>query len=45
MLDSSGNKLAGSGTSAVHVSGTLSQINAELGTLSYAAGSSAAAAR
>lgn len=40
MLDASGNKLAGSGTGAINVSGTLSQINAELGTLSYTAGSS-----
>ena len=41
MLDSSGNRLAGSGTSGIHVSGTLSQINAELKTLNYAAGSTA----
>lgn len=39
MLSASGGKLTGSGTSAIHVSGTLSQINAELSTLSYTAGS------
>jgi hypothetical protein len=41
MLDASGNKLSGSGTTGIHVSGTLSQINAELKTLTYAAGASA----
>ena len=38
MKDTSGNLVAGSGTGAIHVSGTLSQINAELATLSYTAG-------
>ena len=41
MLDSSGKRLTGSGTTGIHVSGTLSQINAELKTLTYAAGASA----
>jgi serralysin len=40
MLNASGAKVAGSGTSAIHVSGTLAQINAELATLTYKAGSS-----
>ena len=40
MLDSSGKRLTGSGTTGIHVSGTLSQINAELKTLTYAAGAS-----
>ena len=40
MLDSSGKRLSGSGTTGIHVSGTLSQINAELKTLTYAAGAS-----
>jgi hypothetical protein len=39
MKDANGNQLAGSGTGAIHVSGTLAQINAELATLSYTAGS------
>jgi Ca2+-binding RTX toxin-like protein len=39
MLGANGSALTGSGTSAIHVSGTLSQINAELATLSYTAGS------
>ena len=39
MLGSNGSAVTGSGTSAIHVSGTLSQINAELATLSYTAGS------
>ncbi len=38
MSDSSGNAVAGSGTGAIHVKGTLAQINAELSTLSYGAG-------
>jgi serralysin len=41
MLNASGAKLAGSGTTAIHVSGTLSQIDAELKTLTYTAGSTA----
>lgn len=39
MLGSNGSALAGSGTSAIHVSGSLAQINADLATLSYTAGS------
>ncbi len=39
MLGANGSALTGSGTSAIHVSGTLSQINAELSTLTYTAGS------
>jgi hypothetical protein len=41
MLDAGGNQLAGSGTNAIHVGGTLAQINSELATLSYTAGSAA----
>lgn len=41
MLDASGRKLTGSGTTGIHVGGTLSQINAELKTLTYAADASA----
>ena len=41
MTDGSGNALAGSGTGAIHYSGTLNQINAALATLSYTAGGSA----
>jgi hypothetical protein len=40
MTDASGGAVSGSGTSAIHVSGTLAQINADLTTLSYAAGNS-----
>ncbi|WP_158929520.1 hypothetical protein [Acidisphaera sp. S103] len=39
-MTSGGSNLAGSGTHAISVSGTLAQINAELATLSYTAGSS-----
>jgi hypothetical protein len=39
MKGASGTALAGSGTSAIHVSGSLAQINADLATLSYTAGS------
>lgn len=39
MTNASGAKLAGSGTHAMTVTGTLAQINAELATLSYTAGS------
>ena len=39
MLGANGSALTGSGTSAIHVSGTLSQIDAELSTLTYTAGS------
>lgn len=39
MTDASGNVVAGSGTAGIHVSGTLSQINADLATLTYTAGS------
>jgi hypothetical protein len=35
MLNSNGQTVAGSGTSAIHISGTLAQINADLATLSY----------
>jgi Ca2+-binding RTX toxin-like protein len=42
MKDASGNLVAGSGTSAISVSGTLSQLNADLSTLSYTAGSASA---
>lgn len=38
MKDASGNLVAGSGTSGIHLSGTLAQINADLATLSYTAG-------
>jgi Ca2+-binding RTX toxin-like protein len=41
MLGANGTALTGSGTSAISVSGTLSQINSELATLSYTAGSAA----
>ena len=41
MLGANGSALAGSGTSAISVSGTLSQINSELATLSFTAGSTA----
>ncbi len=34
--DASGNLVSGSGTSGIHVSGTLAQINAELATLTFA---------
>jgi len=40
-MTSGGNQLAGSGTHAISVTGTLAQINADLATLSYTAGSSA----
>ncbi len=40
MTNGSGTVLSGSGTSAIHASGTLAQINADLATLSYTAGSS-----
>ncbi len=40
-MTSGGNQLAGSGTHAMSVTGTLAQINADLATLSYTAGSSA----
>ena len=40
MLDASGNKLAGSGSGTIQVSGSLAQINADLATLSYSAGTS-----
>jgi serralysin len=39
MLGTNGSTLTGSGTSAIHISGTLAQINSELATLSYTAGS------
>lgn len=39
-MTSGGTKLAGSGTHAISVSGTFAQINADLATLSYTAGSS-----
>jgi len=39
MQDANGNQLAGSGSGAIHVTGTLAQINAELATLAYTAGS------
>jgi len=39
-MTSGGTKLAGSGTHAMSVKGTLAQINADLATLSYTAGSS-----
>lgn len=39
MTDSSGNKLAGSGTGTIQISGTLAQLNADLATLKYTAGS------
>jgi hypothetical protein len=38
MTDANGNAVSGSGTGAIHVSGTLSQLNAELATLSYTSG-------
>src|SRR6185312_409566 len=41
LTDASGNKLAGSGTHALSVSGTLAQLNADLAHLSYTAGNSA----
>lgn len=41
MTDASGNAIAGSGTHAISVDGTLAQLNADLATLSYTAGSSA----
>jgi hypothetical protein len=37
MLDGSGHTVVGSGTNALHLSGTLAQLNAELATLSYQA--------
>jgi hypothetical protein len=40
-MTSGGTKLAGSGTSSMSVTGTLAQINADLATLTYTAGSSA----
>ena len=40
MLDQNGNSLPGSGTSAIQFSGTLDQVNAALGTLTYTAGNS-----
>ncbi len=40
MLDASGNRLSGSGTASISVNGSLAQINAELATLSYTAGTS-----
>jgi hypothetical protein len=40
-MTSGGSKLAGSGTHAMSVSGTLAQINADLASLTYTAGSSA----
>jgi serralysin len=41
MTDASGAKVAGSGTHALSVTGTLAQINADLGHLGYTAGGSA----
>ena len=40
MTDASGNNLAGSGTGTIQISGTLAQLNADLATLKYTAGSS-----
>src|SRR5262249_17260404 len=40
-MTANGSRVAGSGTHAISVTGTLAQINAELATLSYSAGSSA----
>src|SRR5579872_6205937 len=40
MTDGAGNRLSGSSTQAIFVSGTLAQLNAELATLSYTAGAS-----
>ena len=37
MTDGSGHAVAGSGTGAIHVSGTLAQLNAELATLNFVA--------
>jgi hypothetical protein len=42
MKDASGALVAGSGTGGIHISGTLSQLNADLSTLSYTAGSASA---
>jgi uncharacterized membrane protein YgcG len=42
MTDASGNNLAGSGTGTIQVSGTLAQLNADLATLKYTAGSGSA---
>lgn len=41
MLDASGKAVAGSGTNAIHVNGTLAQLNAELATLKYQAANTA----
>lgn len=41
MTDGTGNRLTGSSTQAIFVSGTLAQLNAELATLSYTAGATA----
>ena len=43
-MTSGGTKLAGSGTGAMSITGTLAQINADLATLTYTAGSSAGGA-
>jgi hypothetical protein len=43
MKDTSGSLVAGSGSSAISISGTLSQLNADLATLTYTAGTTNAA--
>ena len=37
MTDSSGNAVSGSGTNAIHLNGTLAQLNAELATMNFVA--------